>query len=874
MKKSLFFVTMLCFLFISSLHSQVTFSPFGTKPPDNIVSIINDPTTGDLYAAATIKVIRSTDQGATWQLTANTGVANLNMLYITAAGQLYAGADKTNGTNVGLVKYNKVADTWTLVPGSPQDITAIIEDNLGNLIIGTGTTGNYGATNPINKGSGMYYYNVAGNSWTAINTGLPNAPGYSVLPFIKCFVKTSTGTVIAGTYGCGAMQYNGSTWSTYGTGLTNNYINTLAISSSGILFAGTDAGVSMVASSSTTWATVSSGLPAAKPVRSLSLDASGTLFAGLGFYHYQNGNMTGDLYSSTNNGTSWQNASTGYVGGVIYCVLAHPSGKLFAGSAGIWKSLNSGGSWAYSMMGVSISNQVIKIAKNSAGDIFVMCRNILLGYRLPYAGVFRSTDNGLTWTQLVNGIKAQGLNELFIDSQDNIWLSGGILKSNANGTGTIWGTPELYKSTNNGNTWVQNTSIVAASTSYDYIKETNSGKLYVASSFGTALTNISSTVDYNTFDNTLNLPPNNGYHSYGLAVNNANDVFHGTESNGMMRSISNGAPGTFSSITTGATYTASTPCPIGNVGAFVDPYSQYVFGTGTNGTTTGIRFYGSTNTNNGTNMFPFLNFPPTWTAVADLAFSNTGKMYTYVQSSQFNQVGLYETQGPFNTNSTFTKAISSGTLSYYFNTLYIDKCGYLYGTSSGNGISISNGHVNTPSASTLSLPANNSTGVSLTPTLTWSANCSADSSRLQVSTTSAFTAITLDVQQITGNNYTVSPGIFNLNTTYYWRVYGANNKGTGSWSTTYNFTTALTTGINNVNELSDFLIYPNPTSDIVTIRFNDDARTQQVRIYDLTGRLIEQIECKEQIKIISTKGWSQGVYVIKCGNYVQKIVKN
>jgi len=874
MKKIILLGTFHSILMVTSLSAQVTLSPFGTKPPDNIVSIVNDPSTGDLYAAATIKVIRSTHQGVNWQLTANTGVANLNMVYVTPTGQLYAGVDKTNGTNVGLIKYNKIANTWAIVTGSPQDVTAIMEDNFGNLIVGTGTTGNLTATNPINKGTGIYYYNVAGNSWTTINTGLTNAPGYSVLPFIKCFVKTSSGTVITGTYGSGAMQYNGSSWSNYGTGLSNTYINTLAISASGDLFAGTDGGVSMVASSSGTWSAVISGLPSAKPVRSLSFDASGILFAGLGFYHYQNGNMAGDLYSSTNNGTSWQNASTGYAGGVIYSVLTHPSGKVFAGSAGIWKSLNNGTSWAYSMNGVSLSNQTIKMVKNSAGDIFVMCRNSLLGTRLPYAGVFRSTDHGLTWMQLVNGIKAQNLNDLFIDSQDNIWLSGSIVQANAGGTNTIWGTPELYKSINNGNTWVQNTSVVGASKSYDYINETNSGKLYIASSWGTGQTNLSSSTDYNTFDNTLNPAPNNGYHSFGLAFNNVNDVFHGTEIGGIMRSTSNGAPGTFTPITTGSTFTATTPCPTGNVGVYVDPYSQYVFGKGTHGTTTGIPFYGSTNIDNGTNMFPFLNFPPTWTSVSDLAFSNTGKMYTIVQSSQFSQVGLYETQGPFNTNSAFTQVINTGTLSYYFSTLYIDKCGYLYGTYPGNGISISNGHVNTPSQSTLALPANNATGVSLTPALTWNTNCSADSSRMQVSTAATFTTITLDVPQITGNNYTVSSGILNPNTTYYWRVYGVNNMGVSIWSTTYNFTTALLTGIDKVNEFSDFLIYPNPTSNILTIQFNYAAAMKQVEIYDLSGRLLESIECKELVEIISTENWRQGVYVIKCGSHVQKIVKD
>ncbi|MBA2613052.1 MAG: T9SS type A sorting domain-containing protein [Bacteroidetes bacterium] len=853
---------------------QVSFTNLLNQPPDNIISIINDPTSSDIYAASSIKVIKSTDAGVTWTLTANTGAQNINVIYFTPGGQLYAGVDKTNGTNLGLIKYISASNTWTAVAGSPQDITAIVEDNSGNLILGTGTTGNYGATNPINKSSGMYYYNVATSTWSSINTGLPIVATYTVFPFIKNLLKTTSGSVIAATYGNGVLQYNGTSWSNYGTGLSNNYVNTLALTSSGNLLAGTDAGVSVVTNSAGAWSAVNSGLPSNKPVRAIAINSAGNWFAGLGFYHYQNGNMIGDIYSSTNNGISWVNTSTGYVGGVIYSMCSHSSGNLFVGSAGIWKSLNNGASWAYSMTGVKIVNQTAKLVKNSAGDIFVLCRNNLLGTRLPYGGVFKSTDNGVTWQQIVNGIKAQGLNEIFVDSQDNIWLSGGVLKSNANGTGTIWGTPELYKSINAGTTWVQNTSIVGASASYDYIKEASNGKLYVASSFGTGQTNISSTIDYNTFDNTLNLPPNNGYHSYGLAVNSANDVFQGTEINGIMRSTNNGAPGSFASITTGATFTASTPCPLGNAGVFVDPYSQYVFGTGTNGTTAGIRYYGSTNTNNGTNMFPFVNFPPTWTAVADVAFSNTGKMFTLIQSSQFYQVGFYETQGPFNTNSIFTKAISTGTLSYYFTSLYIDKCGYLYGLSPNGGISISNGHVNTPAQSVLSLPANNATGVSLTPSLIWNTLCIADSFKIQVSTVSNFSNTIINQANVIANNYSIPASILNPNTMYYWRVYGVNNLGVGAWSNTFNFTTGTLTDLSKNTLQSHISVYPNPTNDVITIMFNMQGADRIIEISDMTGRVIDKVECKEQSKIISLKSLPNGIYFIKCGNDIQKIIKN
>ncbi|MEO8384927.1 MAG: dockerin type I domain-containing protein [Betaproteobacteria bacterium] len=774
-----------------ALHAQVSFTHLATQPPDNITSIVTDPTSGDLYAASTLTVIRSTDQGVTWKKTSNTGALNVNMLYVTPGGQLYAAIDKsTSVPNVGLAQYNEATDVWSPVAGAPLNITALVEDNAGNLVAGTGTTGNYGASNPINLGTGLYQYNVAGGTWSTLNSGLPFVPTYSVFPYIKSLTKTPGGLVLAGTYGNGVQQLSGAIWGAYGTGLNNQFVNTLAFTATGALLAGTDVGVSTVANAASAWSTVSTGLPANKPVRTLTINATGTLFAGLGFYVYQNGNLAGDIYSSMDDGASWQNASAGYVGAVVYALHAHSSGNLFLGSAGIWKSANNGGLWSYSMSGVSLASQTVKMMKNSAGHIFVLARNTLLGTRLPYAGVFRSTDNGVNWQQLVNGIKAHMLTDLFIDNQDNIWVAGTSVIPNAPGTGTLLGNPELYKSSNNGLTWVQNTSINVASKSYTFIRQAPSGKIFVASAFGTSGSNISSTTDFNTFDNTLNLPPINGYHTFGLAMNSANNVFLGTETNGIMRSTSGGNPGTFVSITTGDSNPGTITGPIGNTVPMIDPYTGTMLADGTHGSHTGINLYGSAPADNGGNMFPFLNFPTYFARIADVAFANTGKVYLNVQSSQFPQLGFYETQMPLNTNSTFTKTINFGTLSYYFDTLYIDKCGYLYGVGSNAGLNISNGHVNTVAQSVLSAPANGSTGVSVTPTFGWALDCIADTYRIQISTASDFSAIVLDQAAIAANGYPVLPGTLSAGNTYYWRVAGANNLGSGAWSTAASFTTS------------------------------------------------------------------------------------
>ncbi|HVP80105.1 MAG TPA: hypothetical protein VMV04_19665 [Thermodesulfobacteriota bacterium] len=95
-----------------------------------------------------------------------------------------------------------------------------------------------------------------------------------------------------------------------------------------------------------------------------------------------------------------------------------------------------------------------------------------------------------------------------------------------------------------------------------------------------------------------------------------------------------------------------------------------------------------------------------------------------------------------------------------------------------------------PSAPTLVSPANNATGVSTTPTLSWNASSGATSYGLQVSTSQTnWTGSNLKVNQsgITGTSQAVR-GLAN-NTVYYWRVNATGAGGTSPWSSVWTFTT-------------------------------------------------------------------------------------
>lgn len=101
-----------------------------------------------------------------------------------------------------------------------------------------------------------------------------------------------------------------------------------------------------------------------------------------------------------------------------------------------------------------------------------------------------------------------------------------------------------------------------------------------------------------------------------------------------------------------------------------------------------------------------------------------------------------------------------------------------------------------PSVPKLSSPANNSTSVSINPTLIWNASDNASTYRLQVLFQG--TTVIFD-NSVTTNSYTVT-GLLN-NTTYYWRVSATNTSGTSDWSETWSFKTEANIVIPGVPEL-------------------------------------------------------------------------
>ncbi len=411
-----------------STNNGTTWTPANSGLPDAYVNCLTVTGT-NLLAGTDTGVFLSTNNGTSWTAT---GLTNNDVNAFAVSGtNLFAAAypggvflSTNNGTSwtalglkdslvialavspngaggknlfaggIGVFLSTNNGTSWTALGFRDHVVTAM-------AVSGTNL---FAAAYP----GGIYLSTNNGASWTPSTSGLPNSNVYALAVYgTNIFAATDDGVFLS--------TDNGANWTQSNSGLTNPYIRSFAMSGTNLFAGSRDGDVFLSTNNGTSWTQVITGMAA--DVHSLIVSGT-SLFAGTG---------SCGVFRSTNNGTTWTQTS---VSRIYVDALALSGANLFAGAdgGGIYLSTDNGTSWTLANTGMT-DYWVLSLAVSGS--------NLFAG---THGGVFRSTNNGSTWTQ-------SDLTKRWIGA---LTFSGASLFA-----GIYYGSGLVFVSTNNGASWTE-----------------------------------------------------------------------------------------------------------------------------------------------------------------------------------------------------------------------------------------------------------------------------------------------------------------------------------------------------------------------------------------------------------------------------------
>lgn len=349
----------------------------------------------DIYASSwSNDIYISSDLGSTWS------VFEIGDLYTSVNDFASNGSEIYAATYDGLYKSLDSGKTWQ--NSTLQDVpinSLALEDT--HMLVGTSY--------------GVYQSTNTGKDWSQINAGLNSA-------VIKALV-TSNSTLFAGTYGNGVYSSidNGDTWIPFGDGVYP-MVTGLGIDGDD-LYAGTLGGIYRSNVNSPTWYSITEGFYAT---------------GSQSFIFKENSILASSddgVIRSTDNGITWQRIDSIHISYSYYqsFALLDQGSRILAGynNKGIRLSMDNGTTWDYSNDGISSRtvNALYKIDDNivlgtngsgvyysdndgtswvqsdlTTSQVLDFCEEENIVFAGGTAGVFMSTDYGLTWKDIGEGL--------------------------------------------------------------------------------------------------------------------------------------------------------------------------------------------------------------------------------------------------------------------------------------------------------------------------------------------------------------------------------------------------------------------------------------------------------------------------------------
>ncbi|MFH0989406.1 MAG: LamG-like jellyroll fold domain-containing protein [bacterium] len=425
---------------------------------------------GDLFAAW-YSVYRSTDNGDSWSQHSSGLDGPVACFLTTVDGTVFAGRDK------GAFRLVQGSNTWSAVNAgiTNLNIRSMVQSTDGTLFAGAMNGEIFRSTNN-------------GDNWNQLSTGIPSLE-------IRSLAVDSSGSVYAGTLRGPVYKStnNGTTWTSLGiegetTAILVNRENQVFVGGGG----GSNHGLSRSTDGGSTWVFIQNGI-LREIVQSLALTPSGNLVAG----------TYSGVFLPTSNGDSWKKINNGIKNSRIFSMFPTSSGSILAAvlNTGIHSTTDAGLTWVEQKdIPYYIAGQFVK---NSLGHIFLSDRN---------SGVYRSTDDGRTWTSINAGLTQQ-VWAIAVGRYDHLYAgtSSGVFRSTNNGdswtqksnglpaevahvitalpSGQLFigtASSHLYRSDNNGETWIQSDAGISGRMVFCFYTDF-SGTLYAGTNQGDSL---------------------------------------------------------------------------------------------------------------------------------------------------------------------------------------------------------------------------------------------------------------------------------------------------------------------------------------------------------------------------------------------------
>jgi len=399
-------------------------------------------TNEEVFVGGATSIRKSTDDGITW-LNAGTFSNTVRTIAIDSNDVLFAGTgdiDPGGGTAGGFFYSTNNGSNWNriIIPDTGANSIVVHPNGIINIatlyhrLIRSTDFGNSWTFSNLSE-----VYKLAKDNLGALYAKSPNAVFRSFdagLTWNQIFssgynlskvVVDEEGTIFISKYS-GGISYSsdyGTTWNEIS--VENNKVYNIAVDLDGTIYASlygigiyrsTDDGIS--------WIQRVSGFKNLGVI-SIAKSPTGSIFAGTSY---------GGIWRSTDNGEFW--TSNGFFYEVVHAIGINPNGYIYAGIEGmLYRSTNDGNDWLEMNLGIT-NPYVLSISINSSGHIFVGTSDHLY----DYGNVFISTDNGVTWSNILSNIYP-------------VWAISANDSKVFVGTYSTLDTTKIYRSFDNGLTW-------------------------------------------------------------------------------------------------------------------------------------------------------------------------------------------------------------------------------------------------------------------------------------------------------------------------------------------------------------------------------------------------------------------------------------